>query len=120
METVAIEPQVPGQRLPEATVEEIVRAIAEAFRPLQIVVFGSYARGHPTPESDLDLLVVMDTDLPRHRRAVPLRLLFRPAPCSMDILVYTPEEVERWKGTVNHVVTEAYACGRIAYERPRH
>lgn len=120
METVAIEPQVPGHRLPDATVEEILQAIAEAFRPLQIVVFGSYAQGHPTPESDLDLLVVMDTDLPRHRRAVPLRLLFHPAPCSMDILVYTPEEVERWKGTVNHVVTEAYASGRIAYERPRH
>jgi predicted nucleotidyltransferase len=83
-------------------------------------VFGSYASGRPTPDSDLDLLVVMETALPRHKRAAPIRLLFRPMPCAMDILVYTPDEVAHWKGTVNHIVTEAFETGRVVYERPKH
>jgi hypothetical protein len=35
----------------------------------------------------------------------------------MDILVFTPEEVEQWKGTVNHIITEAFATGRLVYDR---
>lgn len=41
-------------------------------------------------------------------------------PCAMDILVYTSDEVARWKGTVNHIVTEAFETGRVVYERPKH
>ena len=53
----------------------------------------------------------------RERRAAPIRLLFRPTPCSMDILVYTPQEVRYWDGTVNHIVTEALQAGKVMYER---
>ncbi len=87
------------------------------FSPLKIILFGSYALGDPTPDSDLDLLVVMETYLLRHKRATPIRLLFRPMPCPMDILVYTPEEVNKWKTTVNHIIAEAFRSGRIVYER---
>jgi uncharacterized protein len=80
-------------------------------------LFGSYAAGQPTPDSDLDLLIVMDTDLPKHKRATPLKLLFRPMPCSMDILVYTPEEIDYWNGTVNHIITTVFQTGTALYER---
>jgi hypothetical protein len=102
-----------------ATVRMIVDTIAGRCHPDKIVVFGSCARGESGPASDLDLLAVMPSDLPRHKRAAPIRLLFDPAPCPMDILVFTPGEVARWNGTVNHIVTEALQQGVVAYERPR-
>ncbi len=111
--------QQAGRLIPEETIEAIVRAIAEKFSPEKIVLFGSYASGRPTPDSDLDLLVIMQTDLPRHKRAVPMRLLFRPVPCAMDILVFTPDEVSYWNGVANHVITEALASGKVVYERQK-
>lgn len=101
------------------TVRRVVRTIAENCKPEKIVVFGSCARGDVGPASDLDLLVIMDSDAPRYKRAAPLRLLFDPAPCPMDILVFTPAEVQQWNGTVNHIVTEALQKGVVAYAKPK-
>lgn len=53
----------------EPPIEEIVRKIAEAFRPRRIVMFGSRARGDTRPDSDLDLTVEMETDDPPAQRA---------------------------------------------------
>lgn len=80
-------------------------------------LFGSHATGTPTPDSDVDLLVVMSMDVPRHERAASIRALFRPSPFPMDTLVFTPEEVEYWRGTVNHIITEAFESGEVLYER---
>ena len=101
------------------TIEEIVRRIVHHVAPEKVILFGSYATGTPTLDSDLDLLVVMHTDLPRHKRSTPIRLLFNPAPCPMDLLVYTPEEVQRWAGVTNHIVTDILEEGEILYERSR-
>ena len=120
MKLGVIEEQRPGSLVRDEDIEAVVQAIGLNFRPEKIVLFGSYAGGDPSVDSDLDLLVIMDSDLPRHKRATPIRLLFRPAPCAMDIVVYTPEEVARWNGTVNHIVTEALRSGRTVYERPKH
>jgi len=115
--TIALEEQSTGELIPQATINGVVQAIAENFRPEKIVLFGSYTSGRPTADSDLDLLVVMDTDRPPHRRASPIRLLFRPMTCPMDVLVFTPAEVAKWKGTVSHIITEAFENGEIVYER---
>lgn len=117
MKTGSIIEQQNGKLISQETVRFIIQTIADHFLPQRIVVFGSYASGQPTPDSDLDLLVVLDSDLPRHKRATPIRLLFRPTPCAMDILVYTPEEIEYWNGTPNHIITEALRSGRVVYER---
>lgn len=115
MNTIALTSQLSGGLIPQETIDGIVAAIAKNFSPQQIILFGSYASGNPTPDSDLDLLVVMESDLPRHKRVVPMRLLFRPMPCSMDILVYTPAEIAEWNGTTNHVITDALRHGRVVY-----
>ena len=105
-----------GELIAAETIDAIVKGIVQGFSPEKIVLFGSYANGNPTPDSDLDLLVVMDSDLPRHKRAAPLMLMFRPALCAMDILVYTHEEVAEWNGTVNHIITEVLNSGKVVYE----
>jgi predicted nucleotidyltransferase len=117
MATVSLKQQRYGEVIPQETIDGVVRAIVENFSPEKIIMFGSYATGNPSPDSDLDFLVVMESDQPRLKRATPLRLLFRPTPCAMDILVYTPEEVKKWNGTVNHIVTQAFKSGRVLYER---
>jgi len=109
-----------GEPIPQQTINDIVQAIIENFEPEKILLFGSYGSGKPTPDSDLDLLVIMESDLPRYKRAVPIRMLFRPMPCAMDILIYTPAEVAKWKGTVNHIITEAFRSGKVVYERAKH
>ncbi|MEI9478581.1 MAG: nucleotidyltransferase domain-containing protein [Deltaproteobacteria bacterium] len=117
METVNLPEQAHGELIPVETIEAIAKAIAERFSPQKIIIFGSYSSlGSPTPDSDLDLLVVMSTDLPPAKRSIPLQLLFRPMPCSMDILVYTPQEVDKWNGTVNHIITTAFQTGTIYYD----
>ena len=116
MATVNLKRQVFGELIPQETIEGVANAIADNFHPEKIILFGSYASGAPTPDSDLDFLVVMDSDQPSRKRSIPIRLMFRPAPCAMDILVFTPDEVNKWNGTTNHIITEAFLDGRVVYE----
>ena len=115
---IAVEEQRARHLIAQETIDAIVQAIAERLSPKLIILFGSYASGCPTPDSDLDLLVVMDTDLLQHQRATPIRLLFKPVPCALDLLVYTPAEVAYWNGTVNHIITAVFQHGKIVYEQP--
>ena len=101
----------------EAIIDQIVQKIVDQVNPLQVILFGSYARGMPAIDSDVDLFVIVESNLPRHKRSAKIRLLFSPAPCPLDILVYTPQEVESCSGVVNHIVTHVMTTGKILYER---
>jgi predicted nucleotidyltransferase len=116
MATVSLKRQQYGELISPETIDGVAKAIVENFHPEKIILFGSYATGTPTPDSDLDFLVVMESDQPRYKRSVPIRMMFAPVPCAMDILVYTPDEVKKWNGATNHIVTEAYVNGRILYD----
>lgn len=67
--SISVLEQRVGKLIPQETIEGVIDAIARNFSPEKIVLFGSYASGEPTPDSDLDLLIVMRTSLPRDRRA---------------------------------------------------
>lgn len=116
MGSITLQCQKIGELIPQETIIGVAKAIADNFHPEKIILFGSYASGTPTPESDLDFLVIMDSDQPRYKRSIPIRLLFKPVPCAMDILVYTPDEVKKWNGATNHIVTEAFLDGRVVYD----
>ena len=49
------------KRIPQEAIDQVVEQIVERFKPQKIILFGSYAHGNPRPESDVDMLVVMDT-----------------------------------------------------------
>ena len=97
-------------------VEEIVRRIVETVHPEKIILFGSLARGDVRPESDLDLLVIAQSQEPRYRRSAPLYGILSDIFIPMDILVYSPEEVEEWSGVRQAFVTTAIREGRVLYE----
>ena len=117
METVVLKRQIYGEPISRKTIDDIVSAIISHFKTEKIILFGSYASGRPTPDSDLDILIVMNTRLPRHQTSIPITMLFKPMPCPIDFLVFTPQEVEKWNGTVNHIITRAFQEGKILYER---
>lgn len=57
-------------------------------------MFGSQARGDARPNSDFDVLVIKESDEPRYRRSVPLYVALADLPVEVEVMVYTPDEVE--------------------------
>jgi predicted nucleotidyltransferase len=101
----------------EELLQTIVNRIAEGVHPQKIILFGSWARGERGPHSDIDLLVIQESDLPRLRRYAQVRRLFWGMGLPMDILVYTPEEFARYQsvpGSFTHTVASE---GKVLYER---
>jgi predicted nucleotidyltransferase len=99
------------------TLEEVVRRILAAGSPLRIVLFGARARGEARPESDLDVLIVEESSLPRYKRAARyLRALVGVFPAK-DVVVWTPQEIEAWSRVPNAFVTTALREGKTLYVR---
>jgi predicted nucleotidyltransferase len=103
-------PAITGELL-----NEVVRRVLRVGSPRRIVLFGSHARGDARPDSDLDLLIVEDSELPRHKRSARYYHALAGVFPAKDILVYTPAEVEEWSEVPNAFVTEALREGRILY-----
>ncbi len=98
-------------------IEELGRRIGREFHAQRVVLFGSYARGVPTDDSDVDLLVVAETSLPPRKRYGAVRRLLADCPASFDIIVKTPDEYARSRLVVNTIVYFAEESGRVLYER---
>ena len=97
--------------------QAITQRIVEHFEPRRIVLFGSQARGDDTRDSDLDLFIEMDTDRRPPERAAAVAALFGLRPWSLDVIVYTPSEVERLGGRPGTLLGHIEAEGRVLYER---
>ncbi len=97
---------------------EIVSRIVDAVHPIKIVLFGSRARDDAHPGSDLDLLIVTETDEPRHVRSAALYGILSDIPLETDIVVYSPAEVSEWTRVPQAFVTTALREGQVLYERP--
>lgn len=96
---------------------QLVQKIVMTVNPERIVLFGSRARGDYRPDSDLDLLIIQKSSLPRYRRAAPIRHAISGLFPSKDIVVYTPEEVLEWEDVPNAFVTTALSEGKVLYEK---
>ncbi len=82
-------------KLNERDLKEITRRIVRAAHPEMIILFGSRVYGKPRPDSDLDVLVVMDKEGSHTELTTPLKQLFSPQPIKLDIHARTPTEVTR-------------------------
>jgi len=113
-------PPPTGFRLPVRTaLPDAVQRLAEALRPQKIILFGSYAYGVPTPDSDVDLLVVMETSAPAVERYLAVSRLLRPRPFPVDIIVKTPAEVRQALEAGDPFIREVISQGQVLYERER-
>ncbi|MBI5326370.1 MAG: nucleotidyltransferase domain-containing protein [Ignavibacteriae bacterium] len=75
-------------------INDIVNIIAMNCNPDKIILFGSYARNNPTEDSDIDLLIIKNTNTPKHKRGREIRKYLYGAMVPMDLKVYTPEEFQ--------------------------
>jgi predicted nucleotidyltransferase len=96
--------------------EEVVRRVVEVAQPDRIILFGSAVRGEMGPNSDLDMLVVKSGVHRRHlAQAIYLHLIGVGFP--VDIVVVTPEDIDRYGNAIGLVLETALREGRVVYER---
>jgi len=96
------------------TITNISRQIVQEYHPEQIILFGSYAYGTPRPDSDVDLLVVMPYEGHAAYKALEILTHINP-PFAIDLLVRTPEEVQRRLALNDFFLRDVVTKGRILY-----
>jgi uncharacterized protein len=101
-----------------ALLDHVTKTIVQRFHPKRIVVFGSHARGDALPDSDLDLFIEMETPRRPPDRAIEVSEIFGLRPWSMDIVVYTPEEVRRLRHVNGTLLSVIEKEGKVLYEQP--
>ncbi len=101
----------------EAIIGAMAERIAKRFRPERIILFGSFARGTAGPDSDADFLVVMPVNGSRRDLSVEIATEISGLGLPKDVIVVTPEEVERDRNEVGTVIRPALREGKVLYER---
>jgi predicted nucleotidyltransferase len=93
----------------------ILQRVIRAVHPLRVVLFGSAARGEMTPDSDVDLLVVMRNGTHRRHTMEYLHTQLSGMPFPVEIVVATPEDLARYGQSVGLVYRSALEEGRELY-----
>ena len=102
-------------RIPQETIHSLAEQISLLFHPQKIILFGSYAYGTPRPESDVDLLVVMDTQLSELEQAVVICRAI-PYRFGLDLVVYTPQHLAQRLEWGDSFLREIMQNGIALYE----
>lgn len=109
-------------KVDDEIIRQMAQAIVRAADPELIMLFGSRALGRPGSESDIDLPVVekeaFGPGRSRLQELTRLRAALSPFRVPKDILLYSVAEVEKWKGSLNHILTDIFQEGKKLYERP--
>ncbi len=103
------------ERIPQEAIDEVVQLIAEKFHPQKIILFGSYARGKPRPESDVDLLVIMKTPLKEVEQAIEIcqQIDYR---FGLDLIVRTPKRLQERLEMGDWFLRDVVEEGKVVYE----
>ncbi|MFH1114529.1 MAG: nucleotidyltransferase domain-containing protein [Pseudomonadota bacterium] len=100
----------------QEVLDEVIRRVVPQFHPKRIILFGSYAGGQPGPDSDLDLLIVMDVEGSLRRKANEIDMLLADRNIPMDLIVMTPEQYERQKNISGSIARQVEREGKVIYE----
>ncbi len=101
--------------LDEEVLQEIIRRIVRVAQPDRILLFGSAARGQMGPHSDVDLLVVKSGEFDPHRLTGDIYVSLHGVGQAVDVVVVTPEQVERYRDTHCLVIAPALREGKEVY-----
>jgi len=101
----------------EEVLQAMVHRLVTGLHPYKIILFGSYVYGIPTADSDVDLLVILDSHARPVDRYLRVSRLLRPRPFPLDLLVKTPKEIAQALERNDPFMREIIAQGRVLYER---
>jgi predicted nucleotidyltransferase len=104
--------------VPMKDIRAFARRIAREFKPKRIILFGSYAYGRPTRDSDVDLMVVMPYRGRPSKKALEIRDRLE-APFGLDLLVYSPGELMKRYRIEDWFVRDVVEKGKVLYEARR-
>ncbi len=103
--------------IPKSKIDELVGRIATIYNPDKIILFGSYANGVPDENSDVDLLIIKDTEKTRPERGIEVRKILSGTMVPMDILIYTNQEIKESEKKKYSFVYQALTNGKTLYEK---
>lgn len=106
-----------NERVSPEAFQAVVDHIAQTFSPEKIILFGSYAYGKPKPWSDVDLLVVIETDAPNQKQSEINQSFLKTF--GLDILVRTPQEIAQRIPLGDFFLREIVTKGKVLYERTK-
>ena len=108
--------KMPRTEVTQEVLDGIVERIVAAFHPHKIILFGSYAKGNAREDSDVDLLVIMDSDERPARRCMRVSEVAGLPEIPKDILVRTPEEIKQRLEINDFFIMDILQTGRVLYE----
>ena len=103
------------KRIPQKAIDQVVEQIVEKFKPHKIILFGSYGRGKPRPESDVDMLVIMDTQLKDIQQAIQIcqQIEYR---FGLDLIVHTPKYLAQRVKMGDWFLRDVLREGKVIYD----
>jgi predicted nucleotidyltransferase len=117
-ETWEVEPTYgTGEMISQETIQSVVDDIVRTINPHKVILFGSYARGTPTSDSDIDLFVVATIGGTASERIRKVRRAITARGFGLDVVVRSPEQVEKSLSGRDWFVQEVYELGKVVYER---
>jgi predicted nucleotidyltransferase len=117
--SLAISPYREKKRLSMKVIDTVVDHIVTHFNPEKIILFGSYAYGNPKPESDVDLLVIMETPKGELETSVAIMKSLPPHGFGIDILARSSNVIAKRQAQGDWFLIEVISKGKILYERDR-
>src|SRR3989304_7512211 len=115
-QTIVVPPINKRKRIPQAAIDDVVRQIAEKFKPDKIILFGSYAYGKPTQISDVDLLVVMDSSIKENQLSVTIRKAID-YHFGLDLILKTPKSLSSRIELGDFFLKEILQKAKVLYEQ---
>jgi predicted nucleotidyltransferase len=96
-------------------IQDFSQQIAEKFQPERIILFGSYASGKPTEDSDVDLLVILPFEELPVQKAIAIRQQIK-APFPLDLMARTPQQIQQRLDMGDFFIQDIMRNGRVLYE----
>jgi predicted nucleotidyltransferase len=106
------------QLIPDDLLQLITHRLVGQFQPEQVILFGSYAWGEPTADSDVDLMVIVrESGLSDYQRSVLGHHCLSGLGIAKDVVVRTREEFDRWQAVRSSLEYKVARQGKVLYDR---